>query len=221
MTPCKKGSWSGTGKGSCRKFGQGGLRQEIIQKQRTTAPTKGGLFAIDDTGRPKPFAKKTEGAKWQYCSPLKREEVCYAGVGAAFVSQAKRFPLDIIPYLPASEFPRGVKNPQFKDMIQIAIELFGLYAESFGFSGTVFDSWYATARFLKHIYEKDKTFYSEMKSNRNIFMYHPAKKYTAASNQMISLPSSKNITGIKSNTLHSKLRMALKFHIKPIRLRQS
>ncbi|GAN35200.1 dehydrogenases and related proteins [Candidatus Brocadia sinica JPN1] len=78
--------------------------------------------------------------------------------------------------MPASEFPRGVKNPQFKDMIQIAIELFDLYAESFGFSGTVFDSWYATARFLKHLYEKDKIFYSEMKSNRNIFMYHPAKK---------------------------------------------
>lgn len=38
---------------------------------------------------------------------------------------------------------------------------------------------------------------------------------------MSSWPSSKNITGIKSNTLHSKLRMALKFHIKPIRLRQS
>ena len=40
-------------------------RLEIIQKQRTTASTKDGLLAIDDTGCPKPFAKKTEGAKWQ------------------------------------------------------------------------------------------------------------------------------------------------------------
>lgn len=151
-------------------------RLEIIQKQRTTAATKDGLLAIDDTGCPKPFAKKTEGAKYQYCGTLKREEVCNVGVGAVFVSEAKHFPVDIIPYLPASEFPRGKNNSQFKDKIQIAIELFDLYSESFGFSGTVFDSWYAAARFLKHIHEKGKIFYSEMKSNRNIFMYHPVKK---------------------------------------------
>ena len=33
-------------------------RLEIIQKQRTTASTKDGLLAIDDTGCPKPFAKR-------------------------------------------------------------------------------------------------------------------------------------------------------------------
>jgi len=144
-------------------------RLEIIRKQRTTAPTKDGLPAIDDTGCPKPFAKKTGGAKWQYCGSLKREEVCNAGAGAVFVSQAKHFPTGIIPYLPASEFPGGKNNSQFKDKIQIAIELSDTYSEIIGFSGTVFDSWYAAARFLKHIHEKGKLFYSEMKSNRNIF----------------------------------------------------
>lgn len=34
-------------------------RLEIIQKQRTTASTKDGLLAIDDTGCQKPFAKNT------------------------------------------------------------------------------------------------------------------------------------------------------------------
>lgn len=151
-------------------------RLEIIQKQRTTAPTKDGLLAIDDTGCPKPFAKKTEGAKLQYCGPLKRKEVCNVGVGAAFVSESKHFPIDIIPYLPASEFPRGKNNSQFKDKIQIAIELFDLYAESFALSGIVFDSWYATTRILTHVHKKTKIFYSEIKSNRNIFMRHPGKK---------------------------------------------
>ncbi|MBE7445312.1 MAG: transposase [Planctomycetia bacterium] len=114
--------------------------------------TKDGLLAIDDTGCPQPFAKKTEGAKWQYCGPVKREEVCNVGVGAAFVSQAKHFPVDIIPYLPASEFPREKSNSQFKDKIQIARELFDLCSQSFGFSGTAFDSWYAAARLFKHIH---------------------------------------------------------------------
>ena len=106
-------------------------RLEIIQQQRTTASTKEGLLAIDDTGCPKPFAKKTEGAKWQYCGPLKREEVCNVRVGAVFASQAKHFPLDIIPYLPASEFPRGKNNSQCKDKMQIAIKLFDHCSKSF------------------------------------------------------------------------------------------
>ena len=56
-------------------------------------------------GCPKPYAKNTEGAKWQYCGPLKREEVCNVGVCVAFVSKTKYFPIDIAPYLPANEFP--------------------------------------------------------------------------------------------------------------------
>ncbi|MBS1257094.1 MAG: hypothetical protein MAG551_00129 [Candidatus Scalindua arabica] len=38
-------------------------RLEIIQKQRTTASTKDGIVAVDDSGCPKPYAKKTQGAK--------------------------------------------------------------------------------------------------------------------------------------------------------------
>ena len=34
-------------------------RLEIIENQLTTASTKDGILAIDDTGCPKPFAKKT------------------------------------------------------------------------------------------------------------------------------------------------------------------
>jgi SRSO17 transposase len=151
-------------------------RLEIIQKQRTTAFTQDGLLAIDDTGCPKPFAKKTEGAKWQYCGPLKKEEVCNVGVSIAFVSQAKHFPIDIVPYLPSSEFPGKESNPLFKDKIQIAKELFDKSLESLDFSAVTFDSWYAATHFLEHIHSRKKTFFSEVKSNRNIFMYHPTKK---------------------------------------------
>ncbi|MCP4368735.1 MAG: hypothetical protein GY797_11585, partial [Deltaproteobacteria bacterium] len=66
--------------------------------------------------------------------------------------------------------------PHFKDKIQIAIEMFDNALESFDFSATAFDSWYSSKRFLEHIHAKDKIFYSEIKSNRNIFTYHPVKK---------------------------------------------
>jgi len=150
-------------------------RLEIIQKQRTTASTKEGLIGIDDTGCPKPYAKKTQGAKWQYCGSLK-EEICNVAVASAFVSQTKHFPIDIVPYLPAGEFKNGKGSPEFKDKIQIAIELFNNATESLGASGITFDTWYASTRFLEHIHSKEKAFFSEIKSNRNIFMYHPTKK---------------------------------------------
>ena len=151
-------------------------RLEIIQNQRTTASTKDGILAIDDTGCPKPYAENTQGAKWQYCGPLKREEVCNVGVGAVFVSPSKHFPIDIIPYLPSDEFPGGKTNPQFKDKIQIAMELFDNASGTLDFSVVTFDSWYASTEFLEHIHSHNKIFFSEIKSNRNIFMYHPQKK---------------------------------------------
>jgi SRSO17 transposase len=151
-------------------------RLEIIQNQRTTASTKDGLLAIDDTGCPKPYAKNTEGAKWQYCGPLKREEVCNVGVCVAFVSKTKYFPIDIAPYLPADEFPGGKNNPHFKDKLHIAQELFDKSLETLEFSAVTFDSWYATTNLLEHIHTRKKIFFSEIKSNRNIFMYHPIKR---------------------------------------------
>ena len=151
-------------------------RLEIIQNQRTTASTKDGLLAIDDTGCPKPYAKNTEGAKWQYCGPLKREEVCNVGVCVAFVSKTKHFPIDIVPYLPADEFPGGKNNPHFKDKLHIAQELFDKSLETLEFSAVTFDSWYATTNLLEHIHTRKKIFFSEIKSNRNIFMYHPIKR---------------------------------------------
>ena len=137
-------------------------RLEIIQKQRTTASTKNGLLAIDDTGRPKPFAKKTQGAKWQYCGPLKREEVCNVGVCVAFVSKTKHFPIDIVPYLPADEFPGGKSNPHFKDKLHIAQELFDKSLKTIEFSAVTFDSWYATTDLLEHIHTRKKIFFSEI-----------------------------------------------------------
>ncbi len=69
--------------------------------------TKNGIAAFDDTGCLKPYAKKTQGAQWQYCAPLKREETCNVAVASAFVSQTKHFPFDIISYIPADEFKEG------------------------------------------------------------------------------------------------------------------
>jgi hypothetical protein len=90
-------------------------------------------------------------------------------VASAFVSQKKHFPIDIVPYLPADEFQDGKNNPEFKDKIQIAIELFDNAIETLDIHGVTFDSWYASTKFMEHIHSRDKVFFSEIKSNRNIF----------------------------------------------------
>ena len=95
----------------------------------------------------------------------------------AFVSPAKHFPHDIIPYLPARELSGGETNPQGKDTIQMAKELFDKSLGTLDFSAVTFDSWYAAPHFLEHIHAHKKLFFSEIKSNRNIFMFPPTKKH--------------------------------------------
>ena len=152
-------------------------RLELIENQLTTASTNDGMLAIDDTSCPKPFAKKTQGAKWQHCGSLKREEICNVAVASAFVSQKKHFPVNIVPYLPEDEFYQGNFNPDFKSKINIAIDIFDNALKSgLKFSSVGVDSWYATKDFIEHVDKNDKTIYSEIKSNRNIFMFHPVKK---------------------------------------------
>ena len=45
-----------------------------IQKQRTTPPTKDGLLAIDNTGCPKPYAKKPREQSGNIASPSKEKK---------------------------------------------------------------------------------------------------------------------------------------------------
>jgi hypothetical protein len=63
----------------------------------------------------------------------------------------------------------GKDNPEFKDKIQIAIELFNNAIETLDIPSVTFDSWYASTKFIEHIHSKDRVFFSEIKSNRNIF----------------------------------------------------
>lgn len=83
------------------------VRVALLQNQRTTRAYHKGVLAIDDTACPKPYAEKTEGAKFQYCGPLGREENCNVAVASCFVSNSKHFPVDFKSYLPIT-----TPNPQ-------------------------------------------------------------------------------------------------------------
>ena len=149
------------------------VRVALLQNQRTTRAYHKGVLAIDDTACPKPYAEKTEGAKFQYCGPLGREENCNVAVASCFVSNSKHFPVDFKSYLPIT-----TPNPQnFKSKLDLAKELIDdAVAKAIPFSSVVVDSWYTSTELIEFVSSKNLSLVAEVKTNRSILFTHPQTK---------------------------------------------
>ena len=149
------------------------IRLRLLQNQRTTQATNNGVLAIDDTGCPKPYALKTEGAKFQYCGPLRREENCNVAVASCFVSNSKHFPVNFKSYLPIET--QEPKN--FKSKLDLAKELItDALDKNIPFSSIVVDSWYTSTDLIDFVANKNLSLIAEVKINRSIFITHPQTK---------------------------------------------
>lgn len=152
-------------------------RVQILQTNPATASTASGILAIDDTGCPKPHAKNTQGAKFQYCGAVKRKEICNISVASAFVSESKSFIVNNKFYKPESEFIFGKQDVEFKSKINLAEELVeDAVNKGIKFSAVVSDSWYASAEFIESIHSKNITYIAEVRANRDILFYHPKER---------------------------------------------
>jgi hypothetical protein len=149
------------------------IRLKLLQNQRTTKAYNKGVLALDDTGCPKPYAEKTEGAQYQYCPPLGKNENCNIAVSSCFVSNTKRFPVNFKSYL-----PMDLNEPQkFKSKLDLAKELIDdAIQKEIPFSSIVLDSWYASSDVIEFVSSKKLTLVSEVKINRSIFFIHPRSK---------------------------------------------
>lgn len=146
------------------------VRLKILQNQSTTRATTNGVFAIDDTGCPKPHAKNTEGAQYQYCGSLGRDENCNIAVASCFVSNSKHFPINFKSYIPAGDNPPSTfksKPDLAKELIEEAI------AKNIPFTDIVFDAWYTSTDIIEFIAAKNKTLVAETKINRSILFKDP------------------------------------------------
>jgi len=146
------------------------IRLRLIQNQRTTRAYNNGVLAIDDTAIPKPYAQKTEGAQFQYCGAVGRQENCNVAVASCFVSATKHFPVDFKSYLPIT-----TPNPKnFKSKLDLAKELIAEAIEkSIPFSAIVADIWYTSSDLIEFTASHSRTFVAEVKSNRSIFFTNP------------------------------------------------
>lgn len=153
-------------------------RIKLIESQRTTASTPDGALVIDDTSVPKPYAKHTQGARFQYCGVLKREEVCNVAVFSAFSSLSKAFPINFKFYRTEAEFPDLRKDdPEFKSKLNFAEDLIeDALFKDIKFKTILFDSWYACAALIQFIHDKKLHFISEVKSDRGLLIEHPLTK---------------------------------------------
>ena len=149
------------------------VRLGILQNQSTTRATPNGIFALDDTGCPKPYAQKTEGAGFQYCGSLGRQENCNIAVASCFVSNAKYFPINFKSYIPV----QGQPPENFKSKPDLTKELITeAVAKDIPFSSIVFDAWYTSSEMIEFIASKNLVFVAETKINRSIFFAHPKTK---------------------------------------------
>ncbi len=127
---------------------------------------------VDDTGCPKPYAKKTEGAHFQYCPPLGRTARCNVGVFSAFAAPDRSFAVDVAAYRPAADFPDGKKALEFRSKIELARELVRRAKErGLRFSDVVFDSWYGSCDFLNALNDDRLPWITELAENR-LVLYH-------------------------------------------------
>ena len=152
-------------------------RLASLYREKQTAPTNKGVCIIDDTGCPKPYAKKTEGAKYQHCGSTHREEVCNVIVFSAYADQNKHFPIEFTPYKPKQEFDLGKEDPQFKSKIQIADNMIEhIAADPHLPNHCVIDSWYGAADLIKNAFKLNVILTGELKSSRKVRFYIPDRR---------------------------------------------
>lgn len=155
-------------------------RIQVLKNQRTTGFAKNGLLLIDDTGVLKPYASKTEGARFQHCPVLGTEAVCNIGVASAFSVNRRYIPIDVKFYKTESEFILGKDDPEFKSKLDFAKELIhDACNKTIPFDYVLFDSWYSASDVLTFIHDKNLKFISELKSNRNFSFKNPLTQETS------------------------------------------
>jgi SRSO17 transposase len=147
------------------------IRLNILNSQITTRPSPKSVLAIDDTSCPKPHAQKTEGAQFQYCGSLGREENCNVAVASCFVSDSKHCPLNFKSYIP------DAKPQEFKSKLDLAKELIlDAINQNLSFLAIVFDAWYTASDLIEFIASQGRSLIAEIKMNRLILWTDPTTK---------------------------------------------
>jgi len=144
-------------------------RIRIMQASRQTKSCQKGVLVIDDTANKK-SGKHTKGAQVQYSGSQKGLTNNNTVVTSHYVDDKKDFPIDLRPYLPASEFAEGKNSEQFFSKLELAKKLvIDALVKGVEFGEVTFDGWYLSNDFVKFLENKGLKWISTLPVDRILF----------------------------------------------------
>jgi hypothetical protein len=117
-------------------------RLALLLGDPATAPHDQGALVLDDTGDRK-AGRHTAHVARQYLGSLGKTDNGIVAVTSLWADERVYWPIDVVPYTPASRLPRGKRDPGFRTKPQLAVELVNAARKAgIGFRAVVADCFY-------------------------------------------------------------------------------
>jgi hypothetical protein len=117
-------------------------RVELLVGDPATAPDDHGALVLDDSGDRK-AGRHTAHVARQWLGSLGKTDNGIVCVSSLWASERVYWPVDVVPYTPASRLPRGKRDPAFRTKPQLAAELVqAARTAGIGFRAVVADCFY-------------------------------------------------------------------------------
>jgi SRSO17 transposase len=97
-------------------------RVELLVGDPATAPNDQGALVLDDSGDRK-AGRHTAHVARQWLGSLGKTDNGIVAVTSLWADERVYWPIDLVPYTPASRLPRGKRDPAFRTKPQLAAEL--------------------------------------------------------------------------------------------------
>jgi DDE superfamily endonuclease len=117
-------------------------RLELLVADPATRPHEQGALVVDDTGDRKAGSATAHVAR-QYLGSLGKTDNGIVAVTSLWADERVYWPIDVLPYTPASRLPGGKRDPGFRTKPQLAVALVDAARQAgIGFRAVVADCFY-------------------------------------------------------------------------------
>src|SRR5512132_3510746 len=117
-------------------------RVQLLLEDPATAPHGQGALVLDDTGDRK-AGRHTAHVARQYLGSLGKTDNGIVAVTSLWADERVYWPIDVVPYTPASRLPKGKRDPAFRTKPQLAVALVNAAQKAgIGFRAVVADCFY-------------------------------------------------------------------------------
>jgi hypothetical protein len=117
-------------------------RVQLLLDDPATAPHDQGVLGLDDTGDRK-AGRHTAHVARQYLGSLGKTDNGIVAVTSLWADARVYWPIDVVPYTPASRLPKGKRDPAFRTKPQLAVALVNAAQNAgIGFRAVVADCFY-------------------------------------------------------------------------------